>query len=117
MAKRKTFKSAIDKVSNSQKDNSTELEKTKEMIELELSTEEAVKKADALKAKRKKSKPKFSLEDAKESNKKLEKKRSPVTLMMRPDIKKILNDIAENKGSRLSVILEEILKDYFNLPD
>ncbi len=55
----------------------------------------------------------YTLADAKKP--KNRKKRKPVTMMLRPDLKELLNNIADNNNKSMSAVIEEILKEYFGI--
>jgi|GEM_PF-3172589 seryl-tRNA synthetase len=119
MSKRKGFKTAIDKVSESMKSPAelqADLNELKEDVTKTSDTmKQAIKENDKTISKHTPLK-KYTLEDAKPPEKKvLEKKRRPTTLMMRPDIRVLLDNIAQNNNVSLSQVLEDILKEYFDI--
>lgn len=110
MAKRNKFKSAIDKVSESNKFTPSNTE--------EVSAQEVVKPDDSQVAAPKIIAPvkKYTLEDAKKLiPEEKRKKRKAFTMMLRPDLKNYLNIIAQNKNISLSQVMEDILIEYFDI--
>ncbi len=110
MAKRKAFKTAIDKVSESMKpeDLDKELEKARDMIKMELAGDDSPKPTGK----------KYSLVDAREPEpENEEKKRKPFTMMLRPDLRLLLNNVAQNNNVSLSQVIEDVLKEYFEIKD
>lgn len=110
MAKRKGFKTAIDKVSESMKPEQIdkELEKARDMIKMELAEGENQKPTGK----------KYSLADTREPEpENEERKRKPFTMMLRPDLRILLNNVAQNNNVSLSQVIEDVLKEYFEIKD
>lgn len=102
MAKRNNIKSALDKVSDSFK-----TDKEKEVEQLESDNQKLKGEIQATIA------TKYDLSAKKKVKDKT--KRVPFTMMLRPDIKERLKIISHNNDVSISQIVEDILKERFDM--